>query len=339
MHIAKLTLYAVYLFQLLLIIGCSSQSDSGSDDNHVREPQAEQLSSVIDTNSVSYTQSRTTGYHNSEIAIMENQSSRPISIIDEIWEAREKDECDRVIQLVDQYITQTTDTNMSGVCLFLKGDCLRRKGNYIDSKNLLKEVISLYPDAHWISEIVVHGEVQQVDISVRPLCELALVLVEKKNQSQFPQTSGQYTTLAWEYLKSEDYSIARKLAFSCIDQYQSFAKEQQQDHIDQYGLDMPKISRDNEEKYWREFWALFDVGTCWYIAGDSYYGEATRFAGDKKADSLNEALRCYDQIINHYPAAQCYDDIGRWYWHVATGASEKKGRVERSLANNNSQKK
>ena len=68
-----------------------------------------------------------------------------------------------------------------------------------------------------------------------------------------------------------------------------------------------------------EYWALNDVGTCYYIQC-----QALEKMGDKHQETLEIALK---KIINELSYAQCWDEKG-WYWQVAPEAKKKLRQLE-----------
>jgi len=109
------------------------------------------------------------------------------------------------------------------------------------------------------------------------------------------------TTKAWEYLNVENYEGALAYADECIKLYEEQALDQQSQLTD---FAVKQLVND--------YWALNDVGTCYFIKGEVY----------RKQGKNDEAKVAYQTVIDKFGYAQCWDLRG-WHWKVAEGAKDK----------------
>ena len=121
-------------------------------------------------------------------------------------------------------------------------------------------------------------------------------------------SSSEITSDAWKALQEEDWRATIKLTDKCIKLFEEEALKQQA-LLNQFPA--------SEET--SEYWALNDVGTCYYIQC-----QALEKMGDKHQETLEIALK---KIINELSYAQCWDEKG-WYWQVAPEAKKKLRQLE-----------
>ncbi|WDE95383.1 hypothetical protein PQO03_06590 [Lentisphaera profundi] len=115
-------------------------------------------------------------------------------------------------------------------------------------------------------------------------------------------SSSTLTSKAWEALSSGDHAKVMSYTNKCIEMYLAKAKEMQS------GLTaMPTGSQEEVSK----FWALNDVGTCFFIQGQSLQKN-----GEKSA-----ASKAFKTLVDELKYAQCWDTNG-WFWSPA-GAAKK----------------
>jgi len=67
------------------------------------------------------------------------------------------------------------------------------------------------------------------------------------------------------------------------------------------------------------YWALNDVGTCLFIRGETY----------KKAGNAEEAKKAYQELVDDFYYAQCWDPQG-WFWKPAEAAQQKLDEISES---------
>ncbi len=120
-------------------------------------------------------------------------------------------------------------------------------------------------------------------------------------------SSSTLTTKAWNALNAKDSKNARLFAEKCIETYKSQAIEMQK------GLTEPTTTKEETEK----LWALNDVGTCYFILGQSYEADG----------KTKEALAAYKFLTENLAFAQCWDEKG-WFWKPADAARDKVKSLE-----------
>ena len=144
-----------------------------------------------------------------------------------------------------------------------------------------------------------------------PLCGRELVKSDVRVEDFGDYTSETLTGKAWTALGSGDFDACILYAKKCIQLYKKNAEEMQ-GNLEGYA---PK------EKAF-DYWALNDVGTCYFIIGEAYMGK-----NDAKA-----ALEAYKTLVDKYYYAQCWDPKG-WFWKPAVAARGKINKIaaERGL--------
>jgi len=114
-------------------------------------------------------------------------------------------------------------------------------------------------------------------------------------------SSSFMTTRAWEMYNKKEYLSALAYAEKCIELYKSEAVTQQE-----------SLARYPEEADIPKYWALNDVGTCYYIAG-----LVTKEMGKNK-----EAEGYFTFVAESLSDASCWDPKG-WYWKVSPEAEKE----------------
>ncbi|HEY0256223.1 MAG TPA: hypothetical protein VGC39_02180 [Candidatus Methylacidiphilales bacterium] len=114
-------------------------------------------------------------------------------------------------------------------------------------------------------------------------------------------SSATLTTKAWKALESKDYAGVAGYTGKCIDSFKAQAVQMQ-------GTLKAPAPKDSANTYW----ALNDVGTCYFIAG-----KALDDQGDKKG-----AIAAYKFLVDNLSFAQCWDPQG-WFWKPADGAKKR----------------
>lgn len=115
------------------------------------------------------------------------------------------------------------------------------------------------------------------------------------------QTSVTLQVKGWEALAAGQYEHAVKYTERCAALYQDQAKEMQNSLT-------AKPKKDDVHDYW----ALNDVGTCYYIKGEALM----------KLSRNSDAKAAYQTVIDHYGYSQAWDPKG-WFWSPADAASQK----------------
>ncbi|MBI4355407.1 MAG: hypothetical protein HY597_03005 [Candidatus Omnitrophica bacterium] len=120
-------------------------------------------------------------------------------------------------------------------------------------------------------------------------------------------TSETLTTKAWQALDVKDYTAVELYTKKCISLYEADAVKQQ-GSLEEFA---PK------EKAF-SFWALNDVGTCYFILGEALMAQAR----------YEEARVAFEKVVNELSFAQCWDPKG-WFWKVAVAS---RGRINKIAA-------
>ena len=111
-------------------------------------------------------------------------------------------------------------------------------------------------------------------------------------------TSEALMAKAWEYYTAKDMSKATQFLSETKNRYSEQAAEQQ--------AGLSGFAPDGKES---QYWALNDVGTAEFLLGKIALA----------ASSTSAAKAHFENVINNYGFAQCWDTKG-WYWHVAEAA-------------------
>lgn len=109
------------------------------------------------------------------------------------------------------------------------------------------------------------------------------------------------TARAWEAARQTDWTTASAFAEKCIALYLPNALEMQ-----------AALTEPAPGEKASGYWALNDVGTCYYILAQSWQAR-----GDKKA-----AVESYRFLVEKLAFAQCWDKQG-WFWKPAEAARRK----------------
>lgn len=120
--------------------------------------------------------------------------------------------------------------------------------------------------------------------------------------------SSELSSDAWKALQEKDWNGTIKITEKCIKLFEEDALKQQ-----------ASLSTFPSPEEAPEYWALNDVGTCYFIQC-----QALEKLGNDKQEELETALK---KIINELSYAQCWDEKG-WYWQVAPEAKKKLRQLE-----------
>lgn len=119
-------------------------------------------------------------------------------------------------------------------------------------------------------------------------------------------SSQTLTGKAWKALEAKKFDEVKGYTGKCRELYETKAIEMQKT------LKEPAPS----EKA-HDFWALNDVGTCYFILAKSLEAQ------DKKP----EALAAYKALVEKLAFAQCWDTNG-WFWKPADAAKDRLKALE-----------
>lgn len=116
--------------------------------------------------------------------------------------------------------------------------------------------------------------------------------------------SATLTEKAWNSLASQDVDAVLAYADKCISLYEAEAKTMQA------SLTAFPSSEPKEET--TRYWALNDVGTCYFIKG-----QALLIRSDRQG-----AKAAFEKCANEFGYSQCWDPKG-WFWKPADAARQK----------------
>jgi hypothetical protein len=138
----------------------------------------------------------------------------------------------------------------------------------------------------------------------------------QKAKPQFKKASGEYdfgdfrsetlTVKAWQAMGADDLEAMEAFTGKCIELYEKEALKQQ-----------AKLKNFAPKDEAFNYWALNDVGTCYYIRGQMYLNKGMK-------DKAKEAFR---KLVDNFYFCQCWDPNG-WFWHPAEVAEEKLAELE-----------
>lgn len=114
------------------------------------------------------------------------------------------------------------------------------------------------------------------------------------------------TTKAWEASKAGTHAAVDGYTGKCIETYEAKALEMQ-----------AGLTEAAPAEKANEYWALNDVGTCYFIRAQSKEAR-----GDTKG-----ALEDYKKLVEKLSFAQCWDVQG-WFWKPADAAKTKVKSLE-----------
>lgn len=116
--------------------------------------------------------------------------------------------------------------------------------------------------------------------------------------------SSTLTSKAWEALNQGNLDAALSYVSKCISMYEAEAKTMQAS-LSAYPATEPK-----EEAF--KYWALNDVGTCYFIKGEVLL---------KKSDRQG-AIAAFEACSRDFSYCQCWDPRG-WFWRPGQSAKQK----------------
>lgn len=120
-------------------------------------------------------------------------------------------------------------------------------------------------------------------------------------------SSSTITAKAWDAFNAKNQPAAQAYAKKCIELYQAKAVEMQK------AITTPLTVKEEIEKNW----ALNDVGTSYFILGQSLEAEG----------KAKEAASAFKFLVANLSQAQCWDIKG-WFWKPADAARERAKALE-----------
>jgi tetratricopeptide (TPR) repeat protein len=187
--------------------------------------------------------------------------------------------------------------NDVATCLFIKAKSRYNEGKNDEAKKIFQQIMSDYPFAQtwdpqgWFWKPAEASKDQ--------------ILVMETGIDFGDYTSETLTTKAWKALGESKWDECIVYAKKCIQLYTSYADDFQK-----------KLSEYAPKEKAFDYWALNDVGTCYFIMGEAYSGKK-----DNKA-----ALESYKTLVDKYYYAQCWDPKG-WFWKPAVAARGKINKI------------
>ncbi|MCK5707259.1 MAG: tetratricopeptide repeat protein [Candidatus Aureabacteria bacterium] len=125
------------------------------------------------------------------------------------------------------------------------------------------------------------------------------IMLMNTNISFGDYTSQTLTAKAWESFNTGEYDLSLVYCRKCIQLYKESAKKMQS-QLKQYAKTNKSF----------DYWALNDVGTCYFIMGEAY-----RFKREFK-----KSLKAYQRLIDNFNSAQCWSPNGSFFWSPAKQA-------------------
>jgi tetratricopeptide (TPR) repeat protein len=187
--------------------------------------------------------------------------------------------------------------NDVGTCYFIKAKALKEQGKYDMAKKVCQLVIDEYSYAQcWDPQ----GWFWSVAAACKDLITMLGTHIDFEDY-----TSETLTRKAWESLGSNNITNTIIYANKCISLYKKDAVKQQES-LSNYA---PK------EKAF-DYWALNDVGTCYFILGEAY----------AKNKEWKKAVEAYQTVVNEFFYAQCWDPRG-WFWKPAVASRGKLNKI------------
>lgn len=190
--------------------------------------------------------------------------------------------------------------NDVATCYFILGKSYKEQGEPAKAKEALKKIISDYSYAQcWDGGSKAHWKVAQAS-------------KDQINTLESPYDFGDYTseyltTQAWKMLSKKDFDGVKVITDKCIDLYSKEA-EKMQGTLSEYP------SKNKAFNYW----ALNDVGTCYFILGEAL----------EQQGKYPEAIEVYEVVVNDFNFSQCWDTQG-WFWKPAVVS---RGRINKIRA-------
>lgn len=183
--------------------------------------------------------------------------------------------------------------NDVATCLFIRGKALIAMGNKKEAKKAFNTIIKKLPFAQcwdpqgWFWKVADAAKDQMLFI--------------EKNIEITDYKSSSLISNAWQKFNSKDYESAIIYAKKCIELYEKEALKQQSELK---GF-LPK------EKAF-DAWALNDVGTAYFIIGESL----------TKQGKYKEAYEAFKTLSEKFKYSQCWDPNG-WFWKPAKEARKR----------------
>ncbi|MBN1521968.1 MAG: tetratricopeptide repeat protein [Candidatus Aureabacteria bacterium] len=208
----------------------------------------------------------------------------------------------------DETAHQYWALNDVATCYFIKAKGLYNRGRSDDAKKIYEDIAKRFPDAQcWDPR----GWFWSVAKGARDH-----VLMIEQGIDFGDYTSQTLTINAWKSYEVGDMDAAFFYINKCISLYEREAVRQQSGLRD--------FAPENEAFY---YWALNDVGTCYFILGKIYFQQS----------EFEKALNAFQKLKDEFFYAQCWDPRG-WFWKPAIGAQSEISKIQSILASRSEKK-
>jgi len=117
-------------------------------------------------------------------------------------------------------------------------------------------------------------------------------------------------------MDKDNFETALACTKCAIGRWQSQADAQQAKR-QQTGECHTTPSASQRDAYFGSYWALADIGTAWFIRGQSL----------SRQQRWQEAREAYKMVIDKYSCAYTWDPQG-WFWRTADGAQEQYNEIQ-----------
>jgi len=252
---------------------------------------------------------------------------RSVTLNTKAWEALAKDDIEAVLAYTNKcielygeqakkmqasltgYVTGPNDLvfqqwalNDVATSLFIQGEAYRKANMKDEAKEAYQKLISEYS----------YGQCWDTKGWFWKPAEAAqekLAALESDSSVDFGDGSSEaLTKKSWEALANNDLKAVEAFVNKCVDTFGEKAGEMQNS--------LTGYPWESNEKIF-SYWALNDVGTCLFIKGEAY----------RNADQVENAKKAYQELIDKYSYAQCWDPKG-WFWKPAEAAQQKLDEIE-----------
>ncbi len=252
---------------------------------------------------------------------------RSVTLASKAWDALEKGDIEGVLAYtnkcvelyaaqaremqagLDEYPSGTNEEifkywalNDVATCLFIQGEAYRKANMIDEAKEVYTKLINDYT----------YGQCWDTKGWFWKPAEAAkekLANLESGSNIDFGDyTSSTLSAKAWQALSQDNLEAVLAYTDKCIELYAKKAQEMQ--------ASLNEYPWESNEKIF-SFWALNDVGTCYFIRGEAY----------RKAGQHGKAKEAYKKVIDDYYFAQSWDPQG-WFWKPAEAAQQKLDELE-----------
>ena len=251
---------------------------------------SEERNTQIDTNSQSLVQQAWNAYNEKDYVAAENIADRCVALFD--TEAR-KLQASLKGPIPENQLNRYWQLNDVATAKFIKGKIYMESGDHEKAELIFSDIAKNY---NYAMVYDLRGWYWNVAEGVQDILE------KLGGGIDFGDGSSSFiTTKAWEMYNKREYPSTLAYAEKCIELYKSVAIMQQE-----------SLAGYPKKKDISKYWALNDVGTCYYIAG----------LASLEIDRNEQAQGYFTFITESLSYASCWDTRG-WYWKVSPEAKKK----------------